>query len=83
MIQRSWTTRYEADVPLAAKAAGDNGVQLVRNKGWAAGVERLAKLLQDVRTGDMEQIADWRADVEAAQTLLEWHEWEMMDADPH
>jgi hypothetical protein len=30
----------------------------------------------------MEQVADWRADVEAAQTLLDWHEWEMAEADP-
>lgn len=73
---------YEADKPLAAKAAYDTAVQLERNKRWAASVERLAKLLQDVRTGEMEEIAEWRADVEAAQTLLEWHEWEMMEWDP-
>ena len=73
---------HEADAFLAPNAAYDTAGQREQNKLWATGVERQAKLLQSVRTGEMEQVADWRADVEAAETILEWHEWEMMEWDP-
>ena len=72
---------HEADIPFGA-GADNQAVQLERNKLWAAGVERVAKQLAEWRTEEMGLISEWRADVEAAQTLLDWHEWEMMDADP-
>jgi hypothetical protein len=72
---------HEADLPLVTQPYSD-AVQLERNKLWTASVERVAHLLADWRSTEMELPGDWRADVEAAHTLLDWFEWEMNEAEP-
>jgi hypothetical protein len=74
--------QHEADLPLVATASDDDRVQLQRNALWAEGVERLANLLAQWRSTQMEIPADRSADRHAAETLMDWYEWEMMDTDP-
>jgi hypothetical protein len=68
--------QHEADLPLAGRTSDDR-VQLQRNALRAEGVERLASLLAQWRSTQMEMPADPKADRHTAETLMDWYEWEM------
>lgn len=69
---------HEADAPLAARA-DDSSIQVQRNVLWNESVERLATLLGDLRWSRMSQPPEPGIDRHAAETLLDWLEWEMQD----
>jgi hypothetical protein len=52
-------------------------VQLQRNALWAASVAELAGLLSRLSTQQMGVVPDPDTDRRAAETLLDWYDWEM------
>jgi hypothetical protein len=57
----------------------DDAIQRQRNALYASAVHELATLLGRIRIEEMEMPSNPDGDHRAAETLLEWYEWEMSE----